>query len=115
MDDKELLELAALPAGAKRAPKGVSYSRFGSATPIVTSVWKLNNEMWVPLEDDGDALRLAVNLDMQITVNRVDGFVEVIAGYHGQHRIRESLAGCLYTATRRATVRAAAEIGRAMK
>lgn len=111
--DIEMLELAALPAGAE-------INGYRGKTPLYAVEIEVSENSfeythWNPLEDDRDALRLAVNLDMQITINRVDGFVEVLAGYHGQHRIRESLAGCLYAGTRRAIVRAAAEIGRVMK
>lgn len=67
-----------------------------------------------PLNDDGDALRTAIELDMQITVNRVDAYVEVISGYHGENRIREMLHPDKYAATRIAIVRAAAEIGKTL-
>lgn len=113
MCDKELLKWAAKAFGAE-------INGYRGETPLYAVEVQVSENYfeytpWNPLEDDGDALRLSVNLDMQITINRVDGFVEVIAGYNGQHRIRESLAGCLYTATRRAIVRAAAEIGRTLK
>ena len=67
---------------------------------------------WNPLTDDGDALRLAVKLDMQVTVNRVDEWTEVVSGYYGENRVRERHESDMYAATRRSIVRAAAEIGR---
>ena len=68
-------------------------------------------EAWNPLTDDGDALRLAVKLRMSVfhSLSDVyvvddDGDIEVEEGHK-----RDPLA-----ATRRAIVRAAAEIGRQM-
>jgi hypothetical protein len=66
---------------------------------------------WNPLDDDGDALRLAVKLKMAIgylscgncEVVSLNGDVRVYAGGTDP-----------YAATRRAIVRAAAEIGRKM-
>lgn len=67
-----------------------------------------------PLTDDGDALRLAVHLDMEVTVNRVDGFTEVVAGYLGDISLREMHGDDMYAATRLVITKAAAEIGRRM-
>lgn len=66
-------------------------------------------EEWNPLKNDGDALRLAVRLYMRVTVN--SDATDVYGGEHGIH-VRELYYGCRYAATRRAIVRAAAEIGR---
>jgi len=107
MTDKELLELAARAAGIVGVD-GV-YPIFRGASQD----W--NSEHWTewnPLADDGDALRLAVKLKLQISfgnrhVSVFDeaGFVnfqtEVLA-----HRGNDA-------ATRRAITRAAAEIGKA--
>ena len=68
-------------------------------------------DIWNPLTDDGDALRLAVKLGLTITSN-----------YHVEQKglgvivfteLEDSEDFC--AATRRAIVRAAAEIGRQMK
>jgi len=56
---------------------------------------------WNPLTDDGDALRLAVNLDIDVA--------KVQIKFWDKHSINP------YAATRRAIVRAAAEIGKEMK
>ena len=94
--DKKLLELAAKAAGMTIETHYVD----GGA-----SVWEGERHHsdwipdWNPLDDDGDALRLAVQLKMWT----------------------HSGMGCFqnepdpYAATRRAIVRAAAEIGRNMK
>ena len=54
---------------------------------------------WNPIDDDGDALRLAVKLGIDVFP------------WQDKHRDRHDL----YAATRRAIVRAAAEIGRQMQ
>ena len=53
MDDKTMLEWAAKAAGAVWVGH---YNR-----------WELNGKSWWPLEDDGDALRLAVKLHIHIS------------------------------------------------
>lgn len=75
---------------------------------------------WNPLTDDGDALRLAVKLDIEIYQGDDDG-PSIYAGYWGKPERRdvtrmfciELLAPDPYAATRRAIVRAAAAIGAA--
>ena len=62
--DKELLTLAAKAAGVGYADKD------GKFIPFVP-------ETWNPLTDDGDALRLAVKL--RIELEFYDGFEEVFA------------------------------------
>ena len=97
MTDRELLELAAKAAGYER----------NSAGPIGPCEWN-------PLTDDGDALRLAVKLGIDLEW-RADARV---AAYR-----HANADGYCFTAfessrenraenTRRAIVRAAAEIGR---
>jgi hypothetical protein len=100
MDDRELLELAAKAAGLKvYAPSGLGgLVLYGQL------------ERWNPLSDDGDALRLAVRLRLSM---HVDGsLTEAVNG--SDHVATETHLGDPYAATRRAIVRAAAEIGRNM-
>lgn len=95
--DRELLRLAALAAGLEvqdYAP-GLGF-------------WIDDEGEWNPLTDDGDALRLAVKLNIQMTP-RTDGKSEAA---HLAYFIEDN-KGDPYAATRRAIVRAAAEIGRA--
>jgi hypothetical protein len=106
MTDRELLELAANAAGiivghAKRDP---SVTFFRDDRGLVIN--------WDPLTDDGDALRLAVKLGVQITI--------ILDGDDGDHSPKtmvdwatEEHGNDPYAATRRAIVRAAAEIGKA--
>ena len=78
---------------------------------------------WNPLTDDGDALRLAVQLMIRVSVNRafplgIPG--SVTAEYPDRDCFYFALGeavtnGDPYAATRRAIVRAAAELGRQME
>lgn len=109
--DRELLELAARASGLviasglqeKRDALGIACA--GLATHDKT--W------WNPLTDDGDALRLAVKLCLSVEIRGHAVFVDrplyVIAD-----TIAETSTPDPYAATRRAIVRAAAEIGRGM-
>jgi hypothetical protein len=64
---------------------------------------------WNPINDDGDALRLAVKLELQLDLRHSFHTVRVYGAAEG--RIDER-ATDPYAATRRAIVRAAAAIGR---
>lgn len=107
MNDRELLDMAAKAAGIELIG--------GSKTPMVSDDGDLSHmREWRPLTDDGDALRLAVKLKLQIRPNDYD--VMVVAQLPAHITVVEA---CdykdPYAATRRAIVRAAAEIGRGMK
>ena len=99
MSDRELLELAAKAAGIELRWEwdgdDVAYS---------------NNRFWNPLADDGDALRLAVQLrlDVDCAGGEVVVAYEQITHAHAAERVGDDP----YAATRRAIVMAAAEIGR---
>lgn len=97
--DKELLVLAASAAGIA----GV-YHEHGEGMRIQTNP---GHDWWNPLtDDDGDALRLAVKLE--IMVDNSDGVSRAI--FNG---VSVSCEGAdRRAATRRVIVRAAAEIGR---
>ena len=105
MTDKELLELAAKAAGISVEPHG-NYKH----SPNL--VFTHRGQNWNPLTDDGDALRLAVKLGMNVMCH---GDAVVVAYSHPRNVFRELHATCPYAATRRAIVRAAAEIGKEMK
>lgn len=117
MTDKELLELAAKAAGYDISHP-MNAERQEMIPPVIGFVTYLDGEiqstLWNPLDDDGQALRLAVKLDMQLTV---DLRAEESWVNHGslQDLVTEEFNGlCPYAATRRAIVRAAAAIGRSM-
>ena len=101
MTDQELVKLAANAAGMKTRP----YAN-NSAT-----LWHDYNSTdyhaWNPLEDDGDALRLAVKLRMALDVGEY-GLV-AFSGQGFERDVKsEQIDGDPYAATRRAIVRAAA-------
>ena len=102
MNDRELLELAA------KAP-GVS--------GLIDDLWKTRRAMWNPLNDDGDALRLAVKLGMTILADPgIDGSIAAQIDPPTSPLTSvwadELAEPDPYAATRRAIVRAAAEIGK---
>lgn len=107
MTDKELLVYAANAVGIEHPPGDHSIHNDGR-------IWDCNSLCWWnPLTDDGDALRLAVKLHMDITLQL--SFVEAWGtGKVGkQFRLREEHNNIdPQAATRRAIVRAAAEIGK---
>lgn len=118
MNDKELLMMAAKAAGAvgeyvENYPPSDYYAEqyySGNECGILTgSLGRYH--VWNPLSDDGDALRLAVKLEMDI--EQYAGSVEVGAYYDGDfiNTVSVEIADCRLFATRRAIVRAAAEIG----
>jgi hypothetical protein len=114
MTDRELLENAAKAAG-------IRLRRYEAETANITAYFVIevtkdtHGDIWNPLTDDGDALRLAVKLQLEprfldmdhpagpprVTFHNVPGLIVFV---------REDP----YAATRRAIVRAAAEIGRNM-
>ena len=104
MNNRELLEQAAKAAGieAKNGELYVYHNGFG---------WN-----WNPLTDDGDALRLAVKLDIDVLTQDAD--LKVGALYptkDGSAEVWEGVNDDPYAATRRAIVRAAAEIAKETK
>ena len=102
MNDKTLLELAAKAAGIE------IYTQVGN-----TILYKIGKYLghWNPLTSNDDALRLAVKLDMGIEVMKA--LKEVRVGDGCGEIITERYSDDPYAATRRAIVRAAAEIGKA--
>jgi methylase of polypeptide subunit release factors len=120
MTDRELLELAAKAAGIEIEYRpGAFKNRQGSATKFDVVTWngpylKGSDDPWNPLTDDGDALRLAVKLKIAVDA-WVSETCTVVFFHGGRGRIVERHYGDdPYAATRRAIVRAAAEIGRNM-
>ena len=99
MNDRELLELAAKAVG-------IEWDEF-------------TLDCWNPLISDGDALRLAVNLGLAIRVLEKCVFVEsdpeTLLGQSQYSELEMYGNSDPYAATRRAIVRAAAEIGKEMK
>lgn len=109
MQDKELLELAAKAAG-------LTVHTWEGHTGAMCAISDVRHgAMWMPLRDDGDALRLAVNLKMRMGIDAIPvGYVVVISDDKSRVDTHERIGVDPYAATRRAIVRAAAEIGKAM-
>jgi hypothetical protein len=103
MTDKKLLELAAKAAGVTRQCWDYDWVR--GLGHMVT-----RNMMWNPLVNDGEALRLAIETGITIDAPKDWGFV--YAG--GQGSFSEPIGDDKMAAVRRAIVRAAADIGKAM-
>ena len=118
MTDKELLELAAKAAGVD-----AYWSVTDSIQHYPIFVTECGGRMgdlpyedeWNPLKDDALALRLAVKLNMGISVPVFKNpRADVIVFRNSAINVIEEGADP-FAATRRAIVRAAAEIGRNMK
>ena len=114
MTDRELLE---------KASKAVGYVPHHSYREKTNSLLWISESgfpsTWKPLTDDGDALRLAVDLGITIYTNIRTAYV-----FYGNHPINadereitatEEPGEDSYAATRRAIVRAAAQIGEHME
>ena len=96
MTDRELLELAAKAAGYEVRSDGEG----GLTIPTRRGA----SREWNPLTDDGDAMRLAVQLGFVVEPGKC------WHSHHGPVFGEDVLMGVM-AATRRAIVRAAAEIG----
>lgn len=109
MTDRELLELAAKAAGIELIYDDCD------PYPVIDG----DDEPWNPLTDDGDALRLAVKLNLGLVHGWEDldeaALATIWISRDGKCVAEEVKANDPYAATRRAIVRAAAEIGRGMK
>ena len=103
MTDRELLELAAKAIGLEEAKMRIEFNQ------------------WNPLDDDGDALRLAVKLGIHVVWADIGDGPHVLTGNRLVPFSIEKLPIRMFAfdkelvATRRAIVRAAAEIGKGMK
>jgi len=103
MNDRQLLELAAKSAGIELVDiKQRSDNPYSVAS----------GKPWNPLTDDGDALRLAVKLHLILVMTSSDF---IVADWYSKHEaIEEPITDDRNSATRRAIVRAAAEVGKGM-
>lgn len=115
MTDKELLELAAKAAGI--IGEWVQDKNFIQERWYFNVPYDHHNMLtgfeWNPLTDDGDALRLAVKLQLCVDIGYAIEFVGVLI--NGEYVVDVKQGDDPYAATRRAIVRVAAEIGKGMK
>ena len=107
MTDREMLEFAAKAAGIDTT-RCLQYAD-GAFD------WPGKAGRWNPLTDDGDALRLAVKIGIRVCPVTADGRNAYAAHDRLAGGVGEPHNGDPHAATRRAIVRAAAEIGRRMK
>jgi hypothetical protein len=125
MTDRELLELAAKAAGLEiHTARQAERDEEGCAN---SGLWIINGSTcWNPLTDDGDALRLAVRLNLNVHVDCEALppwiLVENNTSQDPKYISAEEKGGALgadlnirLAATRRAIVGAAAEIGGTME
>lgn len=129
--DRKLLELAALAAGLVYEHPGFAYpSRFKEQVttwhPVTSGCDQFEHTpltIWNPLADDGDALRLAVKLNLIIECMKGQSVARTFGSKYGGSCDfpKAQPDGCKrvhepdqYAATRRAIVIAAASIGSAM-
>jgi hypothetical protein len=134
MTDRELLAAAAKAAGWKgwrskhgywnvTRPDGTSLvccnhlmpfdSYTGDKLPEPTCADAIAESGWNPLTDDGDALRLAVKMQLRVSCN--DESARATYGLFNSGTcgdINEPIGDDPYTATRRAIVRAAAAMAK---
>jgi hypothetical protein len=107
MTDRELLELAAKAAGIERGADrldcGISITENGRHRLL---------PRWNPLTDDGTALRLAVTL--RLDLRQSESMVVAEREFPTEVGVAQMKELDPLVATRRAIVRAAAEIGRSM-
>jgi hypothetical protein len=105
--DRELLELAAKAAGIEinlartKERDEAGYGQHG--------LWTMTTTHWNPLTDDGDALRLAVTL--RLSIIHSTGGPAMVMSPDCAVSSNESAGADEAAITRRAIVRAAAEIG----
>jgi hypothetical protein len=112
MNDRELLEFAAKAAGLA-INKRRQAERDACMNPDYASLWIIDvSTAWNPLISDGDALRLAVSMRLSPMMRTLGCDTADVNGTAGAY---EKWGGDPYAATRRAIVRAAAEIGRQMQ
>lgn len=102
--DRELLELAARAVGIEI----VEWSCIEESCDAIARLEDMRLHKWNPLTDDGDALRLAVKLNMDMLIT--DEWTKIKTS--GRHWVQYEGAGLSsIEITRRAIVRAAAAIG----
>lgn len=100
MNDRELIQLAAMASD-------IPWQRWDHARLRSLGHLVLSSDMWNPLDDDGDALRLAVKLELHVFGSKIGGNVNDDLFVDSADCGNDSFA-----ATRRAIVIAAADIGK---
>lgn len=111
MTDRELLELAAKAAGHEY--ECTSHTGYPEDDQHQIRDWFGTLVEWNPLDDDGDALRLAVKLRLTVSWDRFNDDDYATATPPHTHQGYDCIVDQdPQSAARRAIVRAAAEIGK---
>ena len=118
MSDRELIELAAKAATYEY--ECTSHTGYPKDDQHQIRAESGSLMEWNPLNSDGDALRLAVKLNMTVNMAGIchwGAVTDVTTPWHAKQKLTgihpETHGNDPYAATRRAIVRAAAEIGKA--
>lgn len=107
MTDRELLERAARAAGIKG--RLLSFLGMEERYGLTQAIYDEDaGTYWNPLEDDGDALRLAVKLGMTVAIDNVDRQTRILNEFDAVMVVHEHFDGGPDRATCYAVVRAAA-------
>lgn len=107
MNDRELLELAARAAGAKWID-----DCWPEDLPGLILDFGKGTTSWNPLADDGDALRLAVKLELEISFTGAFKPFATVTNHEGGVGADEHITNDPCASVRRAVVRTAAEMAR---
>ena len=111
MTDRELLEFAAKAAGFTLEYIGIEW--VGNPDELMPIYYEGKTyHSWNPRDDDGDALRLAVKLNMTLVTNTGNKMAFVRCGMIERYQAHDD---DMPHALRKAIVSVAAEIGMAMK
>ncbi len=113
MKDSELLRLAAKAAGLEISDWCDSQGKWYALVNDTPEKGSKYARCWNPLTDDGDALRLAVKLKLEITVG-FDRTSAELSDSTANDYLEEVHDGDACAATRRVIVRVAADIGKAI-
>jgi hypothetical protein len=111
MTDKELLKMAAKAAGLEFHPVYSDQEFLG----YMTSPGSWTGGWFDPLTDDGDALRLMVQLRLPVEFPSDKPYGPDRVFVSNGYGVVEDVTDDPYAATRRAIVRAASHIGKGMK
>lgn len=119
MTDRELLELAAIAIGERVVLSEAEMHGCTDESTIYTGAMLYGvQDVWNPLADDGDALRLAVKLGVIVGCYENYSSLDLLSPYAHIETVivwHSSVGNCQYGSTRRAIVLAAAEIGKKIK
>ena len=121
MTDRELLELAAKAYFHKEVEDGICSFWWDEKENAIVYINGENQDhngndvelLWIPLDEDGDALRLAVKLKMRVETNAEGAFAAILGPFMEPWAF-EFVGDDACAATRLAITRVAADFGKSM-